>query len=508
MRKLLILPVFIIISACAHKQPAPVSAGITTNAAGEKEVQDNLPSFKVSDLSGPEQSDEELDSIPVEVNPLVDKWIGYFKGRGRPHMERYLARSTRYEKLMKKVLRDNGLPEDLFYIALIESGFTSHATSHASAVGYWQFIRGTGSRYGLDINKFIDDRRDPVLATQAASDYFKGLYSVFGSWYLAMASYNAGENRIKRVVMTNATRDFWELAKKKLLPEETINYVPKFIAAKLIAKNPDKYGFGDIDYLPPVEFDTIVVNYPVNLRQMSDKMDYNWEDFKALNPKFKGEVAAVQAGGLHIRIPPGTQEKAMQVAAEAKVERLVYVADQGDTQTYRVRRGDNLSTIARKFRTTVAYLRDINDMSRGKKLSVGAKLIVPDRTPLRERAGRAKTAKVSKDSDSQASRSETENDGPVSGDRFHVVQSGESLFSIAKKYKTTVLALQKTNNIQRGKSIRAGMKLKLPSSDGDKKSMNSSSQYKGKMMKAILKKNANYKKSQKRSVASRKIVKK
>jgi len=172
------------------------------------EVKDNVPSFRLSDPEGPKVVDQELEQIPTEINPLVEKWITYFQGRGREHMEKYLARSSRYEKLMKKVLRDNGLPEDLFYIALIESGFSSQATSHAAAVGFWQFIRGTGKRYGLDINPFVDERRDPVFATQAAAEYFKGLYSVFGSWYLAMASYNVGENRVKREVMNHYTRDF------------------------------------------------------------------------------------------------------------------------------------------------------------------------------------------------------------------------------------------------------------------------------------------------------------
>src|SRR5690606_22915050 len=138
----------------------------------------------------------------------------------------------------------------------------------------------------LDINAFVDERRDPVFATQAAAEYFKGLYSVFGSWYLAMASYNVGENRVKREVMNHYTRDFWELARKKRLPAETINYVPKFIAAKMIGKDPAKYGFDDIDYLPPIEFDHITVSQPVNLRMMAEKLNLNYEDFKALNPKF------------------------------------------------------------------------------------------------------------------------------------------------------------------------------------------------------------------------------
>ena len=376
-------------------------------------------------------------------------------------MERYLSRSTRYEKLMKKVLRDNGLPEDLFYIALIESGFTSKATSHASAVGYWQFIRGTGKRYGLEINKFVDERRDPVLATQAAAEYFKGLYSVFGSWYLAMASYNVGENRVKKEVMKNYTRDFWELAKKRRLPRETVNYVPKFIAAKLIAQNPEKYGFEELDYLPAIEFDSITIKNPVNLRMMADKMNYNYEDFKALNPKFKGEVAPLKDGAtLDLRIPVGMKEVSTQAALDSAVQTVEYIADAGDTQTYRIKRGDNLYLIARKYRTTVAYLRDLNDLSKGKKLRIGMRLMVPDRTPVRERRQHKehKVASVSHEEVSQKHIASEE--GGVS--KYYIVQSGDSLFSIAQKYNTSVKQLKKINNIRRGRSLKIGLKIKLP----------------------------------------------
>ena len=334
MRRLLTLSlVLAFMSGCVHKHVGTADQAGTVDGSEKKDI----ASFRLSDPEGPKVVDQELESIPTEVNPLVEKWINYFQGRGRPHMERYLARSTRYEKLMKKVLRDNGLPEDLFYIALIESGFSSKATSHASAVGYWQFIRGTGKRYGLEMNAFIDERRDPVFATQAAAEYFKGLYSVFGSWYLAMASYNVGENRVKREVMNHYTRDFWELARKRRLPSETINYVPKFIAAKLIAKDPAKYGFDGIDYLPPIEFDHITIDKPVNLRQMADKMNLNYEDFKALNPKFKGEIAPLKSKDLVLRIPPGTAEQALIAANESAVSRVQFVADSGDTQTYRIR---------------------------------------------------------------------------------------------------------------------------------------------------------------------------
>lgn len=444
---------------CAHTNSnAPKNSADETNAGTE--VKD-ISSFRLSDPEGPKVVDQELESIPTEVNPLVEKWIAYFQGRGRPHMERYLARSTRYEKLMKKVLRDNGLPEDLFYIALIESGFSSHATSHAAAVGYWQFIRGTGKRYGLEISPFVDERRDPVLATQAAAEYFKGLYSVFGSWYLAMASYNVGENRVKREVMNHYTRDFWELARKKRLPKETINYVPKFIAAKMIAKEPEKYGFGEIDYLPPIEFDHIVLKQPVNLRAMAEKLNLNYEDFKALNPRFKGEVATLRGTELTVRIPPGTSELAMVAANESIVENVRFIADSGDTQVYRIRHGDTLNAVARRYRTTVAYLRDLNDLPRRKALRVGMKIYVPDRTPLKDRGTTSRSAaKNNKSSQLAAASAELNSDG-----RYYIVQSGDSLFTIARKYSTSVSELQRINSIKRGRILKVGMKLRVPAPD-------------------------------------------
>ncbi|WP_374078686.1 LysM peptidoglycan-binding domain-containing protein [Bdellovibrio bacteriovorus] len=462
MRRLFTLSlVLAFLAGCAHKNVSTTAGGSEgTNA--ETEIKD-IGSFRLSDPEGPKVVDQELESIPTEVNPLVEKWIAYFQGRGRPHMERYLARSTRYEKLMKKVLRDNGLPEDLFYIALIESGFSSHATSHAAAVGYWQFIRGTGKRYGLEISAFVDERRDPVFATQAAAEYFKGLYSVFGSWYLAMASYNVGENRVKREVMNHYTRDFWELARKKRLPKETINYVPKFIAAKMIGKDPAKYGFDDIDYLPPIEFDHISLKQPVNLRSMSEKLNLNYEDFKALNPKFKGEVATVKGQELILRIPPGTNEQALIAANESIVDNVQFIADSGDSQPYRIRRGDTLSTVARRYRTTVAYLRDLNDLPRRKPLRVGMRIYVPDRTPIKDRTSvnRSIVAKKSTPSSNIQKASMT-----MSADgRYYIVQSGDSLFTIARKYSTSVSELQRLNSIKRGRTLKVGMKLRVPTPD-------------------------------------------
>jgi membrane-bound lytic murein transglycosylase D len=426
----------------------------------------DLESFRLKDAETPQVVDQELETIPTEVNPLVEQWISYFQGRGRPHMERYLARSTRYEKLMKKVLKDNGLPDDLFYIALIESGFNTQARSHAAAVGYWQFIRGTGKRYGLLIDSMTDERKDPVLATQAAAEYFKGLYSVFGSWYLAMASYNVGENRVKREVMNHYTRDFWELARKKRLPKETIHYVPKFIAAKLIAKDPAKYGFADIDYMTPIEFDHVTLDKPVNLRVMAEKMNINYEDFKDLNPKFKGEVAPMPVGNtaLELRIPPGMSEQAIVAANESIVERVEYIADAGDTQVYRLRRGESLHSVARKYRTSVAYLRDLNDLPKGKRLKVGMKLYVPDRTPVAPK--RKVVARKDREKDVTPASLNLRNG------RFYIVQSGDTLSSIAKKYAVSISQLKRANNIRRGRMLKVGIRLAIPGGGNTENSSN------------------------------------
>ncbi len=441
-----------------------VSFGCVTNSKStgpttEYNKEGDLEKFRVSEsekesakaTNSKISENQELETIPTEINEKVEMWIKYFQGRGRPHMERYLARSTRYEALMKKVLRDNKLPEDLFYIALIESGFSSSARSHASAVGYWQFIRGTGKRYKLDINKMVDERRDPVLATQAAAEYFRDLYGIFNSWYLSMAAYNVGEGRVIKAVRKYKTKDFWELSKnRKALPAETDNYVPKYIAAKLIAKNPDKYGFEGIDYMTPIEFDHVTLKEPVNLRIMAEKMNFNYEDFKDLNPKFKGEIAPLDLADntLSLRIPAGTMEVATLAAQNSVASLVDFVPDQVETQHYKVRRGDNLGAIARKYRTTVAYLRELNDFSRKKTIRVGQKIIVPDRTPLIER----KSTKEKKKTSSKS----------VTSSKFYVVKRGDSLASIADRYNLSVIELSKANNIKRKSKLRAGVRLSIP----------------------------------------------
>ncbi|MCE3009054.1 MAG: LysM peptidoglycan-binding domain-containing protein [Proteobacteria bacterium] len=458
----------VILTSCASRQGLNEQDDVVQDSETPfVQINDNITSYRASEPNPPQVVNEELETIPVEMNPLVEKWVNYFQGRGRPHMERYLARSNRYIGLMKKILRQNGLPEDLIYIALIESGFSSKATSRAAAVGYWQFIRPTGKRYGLEINSLVDERRDPVLSTQAAAEYFKGLYSVFGSWYLAMASYNVGENRVKREVMNHYTRDFWELARKKRFPKETINYVPKYIAAKLIGKNPAQYGFTDVDYLPPIEFDQIHVERPVNLKQMADRMGVEYDDLKQLNPKFKGEIAPMKGTALMLRVPPGKSDIGLQAARSSFVEKVEYVADAGETQIHRVKSGESLYTIAKKYRTTVAWLRDANELKAGRKLRIGQRLQVPDRTVASSR--KTKPVKVEVAQVEKKEDTEKANVNPeivTAQGVFYIVQPGDTLSAIADDYDSSVLELRKMNKMKRGSVLRAGMRLKVPKDDG------------------------------------------
>lgn len=447
------------LSSCAHREPQSES----TDPEAPQVTLHEPESFRVTDPQGPKLVDEELEQIPTEINPLVEKWITYFQGRGRPHMERYLARSTRYMQLMKKILKQNGLPEDLVYIALIESGFSSQATSRAAAVGYWQFIRGTGKRYGLQINSLVDERRDPVLSTQAAAEYFKGLYSVFGSWYLAMASYNVGENRVKREVMNHYTRDFWELARKKRFPKETVNYIPKFIAAKMIGNDPAKYGFENIDYLTPIEFEHIKVDQPVNLSVMAKKMGIDYDDLKDLNPKFRGEIAPLKGDVLELRVPLGQIQTALVAAKEAAVSKVEYIADSGDTKIYKVRSGDSLYSIARKFRTTIAWLRDTNDLKKGRKLRIGKRLAVPDRSVAKRSVAKTAT-KVTKKEDVEKASANPEI--ITKKGVFYVVQPGDTLSAIADDYSSSVEELRRMNRMSRRSILKAGMKLRVPKDEG------------------------------------------
>jgi len=208
---------------------------------------------------------EDVNSIPLEQHPMVDKWLDYFTGRGRPTFERWLNRSGLYMDSMKKTLEKEGVPTDLVHLVFVESGFNPQARSYAAAVGPWQFIRGTAKIFGLTVNSWVDERKDPEASTVAAARYLKHLYGLFNSWPLALASYNAGEGVVIDAVKRQGTKDFWSLR----LPQQTRDYVPKFMAVLAISRDPARYGFDDVELEDPLAFDEVTIPGPCDLRALA-----------------------------------------------------------------------------------------------------------------------------------------------------------------------------------------------------------------------------------------------
>lgn len=236
----------------------------------------------------------------------VSRWLKYYQGKGKNNIRYSLERSTKYLPMIKSIFAEHEIPEDLAYMALVESGFTSKAVSHANAVGYWQFIEKTGRNYGLKINNLVDERFDIFDSTKAAAQYLRDLYSIFESWPLALASYNYGEGRVSKAVLNHRTRSFRELSSKGSLPKETRNYVPKIIAVIKIAKDPKAYGFHGLKYQKPLQYDRVTFKEDVDLQEVASTFNVNLNTIKKLNPKYKTNKAPLNdMNEVKIRIPKG-----------------------------------------------------------------------------------------------------------------------------------------------------------------------------------------------------------
>jgi hypothetical protein len=245
--------------------------------------------------------------VPIQMNKQVRAYLVYFSTERKEVIRRYLARSTRYLPMIKEVFQEAGLPEDMAYLAMIESGFNSKAYSPANASGMWQFIKGTGLRYGLTIDSYVDERRDPEKSTRAAAKYLLDLYKQFGSWYLAAASYNCGEARVQRELDQSTHKNFWELSANMCLPNETKNYVPQMIAATIIAKNPEKFGFKNVPYLPALKCEKVQVNEPTSLKAAAVAVNVPLEEVQALNPELMRGVTPPE-GSYALNLPPHSKD--------------------------------------------------------------------------------------------------------------------------------------------------------------------------------------------------------
>ncbi|MGP8051493.1 MAG: transglycosylase SLT domain-containing protein [Desulfobaccales bacterium] len=258
--------------------------------------------------------------VPIQMNKQVRAYLVYFSTERKEVTKNYLARSTRYLPMIKEVFDENGLPEDLAYLAMIESGFNCKAYSPAAASGMWQFVKGTGLRYGLTVDSYVDERRDPEKSTRAAAKYLLDLYKQFGSWYLAAASYNCGEGRVQRELDQSNHKNFWELSANMCLPTETKNYVPQMIAATIIAKNPEKFGFGKIPYQPAVKFDRVQVDEPTSLKAVAFATNRPEEDVQALNPELLRGVTPPESPHYTLNLPVNSKELFNRNLTLARIE--------------------------------------------------------------------------------------------------------------------------------------------------------------------------------------------
>jgi membrane-bound lytic murein transglycosylase D len=390
--------------------------------------------------------------FPITVNSKVEGWIDYFTGRGRPHMERYLSRSSRYIPLMKQVLKKAGMPEDLVYLALIESGFNLRAKSRARAVGPWQFIKGTGQRYGLRVDGWVDERRDPLRSTEAAAKYLKDLYLMFESWYLAASAYNAGEYKILRAIEELKTNNFWGICQTHLFRRETKDYVPKLIAAAIIAKNPARYGFSEITYQDPMEFDLISVDFPIPLKDLAKIVDAPEDEIEDLNPELRRSMVP-PGSSYEVRIPVGSRVLAERALA---VIRSKFVRTDLPVQ-YTVKYGDTLNSVANKYRLRARDLANANNLNLRERLAPGSSLIIPSQNE-RSAAPAARVTKVRRATSSASIRN-------PAGFITHVVRRGESLWSISEKYNVTVQEIFRWNNLKRSR-IQPGRRLRIRSGAG------------------------------------------
>lgn len=402
--------------------------------------------------------------IPVVYNAAVKKWINYFLNRGRGFFSRYSARAGRYAPILSKILDDNGLPKDLIFLAMAESGFQNKAKSWAKAVGPWQFMPYTGRRFGLKIDWYVDERRDPIKASIAASKYLKKLYTDFESWELAAAAYNAGEGKVGRAIRRYRTENFWKLRRGRYLKPETKNYVPKIMALAIIGKNLKSFGFGDIEYHEPLDFEEISIDGGTDLYRVAAAMDVEFEEIQRLNPEILRWFTPPNAEKYTLRVPVGMASKWASCCQYANY----YAAD---FQKYKVRSNrSRLSDVARKFKIKdVKVLTWLNEgLTKNSKLKRRQEVVLPFRDGQSKRAPmyadlyeKPRKSVVRKRKYRSRIRMAKRNGKKITNPkRYYVVKKGDSLWTVSKKTGTSLDTLIVSNmSLIKKRMIRAGDRL-------------------------------------------------
>ena len=392
----------------ANEVTFPVDPGIKAKAAQELKTT---------------QSD-----LPLTMNDAVAAYINYFSSRGRGFLEHGYVRSGRYREMILRTLREEGVPQDLIYLAQAESGFQPLALSQAGARGMWQFMASRGTQYGLSRNWWVDERLDPVKSTRAAAHHLKDLYNQFGDWYLAMAAYNSGPGTVQRAVERTGYADYWELHRRGALPAETRNYVPIILAITIMSKNPAQYGLDRLTQEPVLRSETVTIHYPVDLRLVAECVDSSANTLQELNPGLL-RLTTPKDQAFDLRLPLGTTDKFQTaIAAIPEDMRVLW-------RYHRVTRGETLSAIARQYHTSESSIQEVNRLNDG-DLRVDSRLVIPI-SPVRHEAS------------APAFSRRTE--------RYRV-HKGDSVASVADELNVPIENLRKWNHLN-GNTLAAGRTL-------------------------------------------------
>ncbi|MDP2207228.1 MAG: LysM peptidoglycan-binding domain-containing protein [Bacteroidota bacterium] len=385
-------------------------------------------------------------TVPLVINGFVQIYMDYFTGRGKHHMERWVKRSGKYFPMMKRIFREENVPEELIYLSMIESGLNPVARSWAKAVGIWQFIKGTGKLYGLEGNWWYEDRRNVEKATRAAAQHLRDLYNDFGDWHLAIASYNSGPGRVRSAMRRSGTSVFWFL--RKNLPLETRNYVPQYIAAAVIAMNPEKFGISverDLELI----YDVVKIDQCVDLRVLAECASTDVDILQELNPELLQLCTPPGYSEFELKIPKGSiegfNEKFAQLPDEKKRDWAVHL----------IKKGETIGKIAKKYGISSYVIAEANNISVKKKLSSGQSLLIPVSLKMnllasKDEAPAKKQKSVKRKVDARGKTKIT-----------YKVKSGDTLSELAERFDVRISDLRNWNDIAYGRQLKANATIEI-----------------------------------------------
>jgi membrane-bound lytic murein transglycosylase D len=371
--------------------------------------------------------------LPLMMTDQVAGYISYFSNRGRGTFERAFARSGRYHDMMVSILKQEGVPQDLIYLAQAESGFHPLAVSRVGARGIWQFMGSRARGYGLQHSMWVDDRQDPEKSTRAAARHLRDLYAQFGDWYLAMAAYNSGPGTVQAAVKRTGYADFWELYRRNVLPKETRNYVPIILAMTIVSKNLSHYGFDDVSMDEPVAYDTVTVNYPVDLRLAAECVDATAAQLQELNPSLL-RLTTPREGTFVLHLPPGTKDQYLTAIAAVPPDMRLW------WRYHKVQPGDTVASLARSYRVTAKSIAAANHLDGTDQLDADAKLVIPlavGKHPVSDTATYARRIT-----------------------RYHV-RKGDTVETVAENFGVSPQMVRRWNGLPRGSSLRGRKVLAL-----------------------------------------------